>query len=455
MHTTKNPDILFHADTWYDQVSNIVVEQIITDDLWKANHGGYNFIAPPEKVAQLRNSWYYFCNLEPIDENDQRYKNLVNSYEEYNTAIEGCRSHPVLSFVLLLFIEGIVNSYSDWERSFKVTYNQNPSNSNVGDDPNPSEVVDKFIDMADWFQKSGVLSGGMIGGAQLNAFVNEIANIPIDMRSVMRIVKKFSSSQKMKEILQVCGQINNTVNNRRMGERKSDQAEGETRGFTLSDDVSRMTTSQMVKRIQSPLAFRSDIAQGTLETKQQQGLAKTRGGPIIIVFDESGSMQGENETWAKALGIFLVQEAIRQNRTIAVVSFAEKSRGPNIYRPRTFDTDRFLDEEIIKFASGGGTKFHNALRAVADINEARRGWDVIFISDGMDGSNYDSFKNQLDRVKSHDTRIMGISIDYDVSQRMKEMCDDCLYVSTRSRQDLMNKSDQVLQWLEKSAQMTI
>jgi uncharacterized protein with von Willebrand factor type A (vWA) domain len=286
-------------------------------------------------------------------------------------------------------------------------------------------------------------------------FVNQIANIPIDMRTVMKIAKKFTSSHKMKEILKLCGQINATSNNRRMGLRKTDQAEGETKGFQTSNDLTRMTSGQMVKRITSPLQFRNDVAQGTLETKHQQGLAKTRGGPVIIVMDESGSMQGENETWAKALGIFLVQEAIRQNRTVAVVSFAEKARGPNIYRARNFDTDKFLDEEIIKFACGGGTKFHNALRAAADINDARKGWDVVFITDGMDGSNHHKFKKQLDRLKAHNTRIMGISIAHEVSARLKEMTDECLVVNTRSRKQLMEKSDEVLQWLEKSAQMTI
>lgn len=450
----SNPNILFHADTWYEQVSSIVVEQIITDELWQANNGGLGTVASQDKVDFLKNSWYYFCNLEPLDENDQRYLDLVSHYEEYEGAIEGCRAHPVLSFVLLMYVEGVVNDYSDWEKAYRINHKgQMPGYQD--NSPSTQEVVDKFIDMADYFRKSGIFNGPMMGSSQVDVFVNEIANIPIDMRTVMKIAKKFSNSQKMTEILKLCGQIQSTVNDRKMGVRKTEFAEGETKGFTQSSDITRMTTGQLIKRIQSPLAFRSDIAQGTLETKQQQGLAQTRGGPIIIVFDESGSMQGENETWAKALGIFLVQEAIRQNRTVAVVSFAEKARGPNIYRPRNFDTDKFLDEEIIKFASGGGTKFHHALRAVADINDARKGWDVVFITDGMDGSNYESFTKQLERVRAHNTRIMGISIDYDVSDRMKEMCDDCLVVNTRNRKDLMDKSDTVLQWLEKSTQLTI
>lgn len=451
--TQSNPNILFHTDTWYSQVASIVVEQIITDELWQVNNGGIGTVASQDKVDFLKNSWYYFCNLEPLDENDQRYLDLVSHYSDFETAIEGCRSHPILSFVLLMYIEGIVNDYSDWERAYKIEYGAN-ANDGESEDKDPQEITDNFIDLASYMQSSGIF-GSFMTGSKVDAFVNDIVNIPIDMRTVMKIAKKFSSSKKMNEILSICGQIQSTVNNRKMGLRKSEAAEGETKGFIQSNDISRMTTGQMVKRIQAPLSFRSDISQGTLETKQQQGLAQTRGGPIIIVFDESGSMQGENETWAKALGIFLVQEAIRQNRTVAVVSFAEKARGPNIYRPRNFDTDKFLDEEIIKFASGGGTKFHSALRAVADINDARKGWDVVFITDGMDGSNHAEFKKQLDRVRSHNTRIMGISIDYNVSDRLKEMCDDCLMVSTRKRKDLMEKSDQVLQWLEKSAQMTI
>jgi len=450
----KNPNILFRADNWYEQVSQIVVEQIIEDELWEASNG-FNRSNPVDQdtIDRLKNSFYYFCNLEPVDEYDQRYKDLVESFKELETAIEGVRAHPVLAFVLLMYNEGIINNYTDWEQAYRIDHNgQGPDGS--PNTPDPKEVTDEFIDMAEFLQTSGIFQGAMVG-SPVDVFVNKIANIPIDMRTVMKIAKKFTSSVKMKEILKLCGQINATANNRRMGLRKTDQAEGETKGFQTSNDLTRMTSGQMVKRITSPLQFRNDVAQGTLETKHQQGLAKTRGGPVIIVMDESGSMQGENEVWAKSLGIFLVQEAIRQNRTVAVVSFATKARGPNIYRTRNFDTDKFLDEEIIKFASGGGTNFHNALRAAADINDARKGWDVIFITDGMDGSSHAEFKKQLDRLKAHNTRIMGISIDNQVSARMKEMTDDCLVVNTRSRKQLMEKSDEVLQWLEQSAQMTI
>lgn len=462
MSVITNDKILFCIDDWFDRVSRLVVEEIAEDESWFIRQGYVRTNTPLDKtekvrlyledetINRIRNTFFYFCNKEPVDDNNPEYIDFIKSLEKYEDIRHQIKGNPFLAFILLIYNEGIINYFP----SLSDYYNTSPLEEL---ETLPEQHKAELESIFESFRHSGIFSSNFLFKNNKKNILDELStDMPLDIRSVLSIVKKLSSSKKMLKILEVCGQIKSTVNDRKMGRRKTDYAEGETKGFVYSDSLKNMSNRQMLKSRTSPVAFRADIAQGSIENKHQQGLAKTRGGPVIIVIDESASMFGEPEIWAKSMAIWLAREAISQKRKVAMVAFSDEARGPSIYSSKNFDFSSFLDDSIIKTCNGSGTSFYSALKVINDINEARKGWDVIFITDGHDNMSSQSiYENMLNKVKSHNTRIMGIAINTRVSSRLKQMSDDCLVVNTDRREDLMNKSDAVLQWLENSARMEV
>jgi uncharacterized protein with von Willebrand factor type A (vWA) domain len=146
------------------------------------------------------------------------------------------------------------------------------------------------------------------------------------------------------------------------------------------------------------------LLQYALRGKEKEGR-----GPIVMCFDESGSMRGEPDTWQKAAGLAMADIAIRQRRAWAAVHFStivhridayEKGEAFTMTYPRTPNTfgrtsgeptiqDRASLAELMidccSHFSGGGTSFEEPLRAAMQIIErdAYQRADVLLITDGQ------------------------------------------------------------------------
>jgi uncharacterized protein with von Willebrand factor type A (vWA) domain len=108
-------------------------------------------------------------------------------------------------------------------------------------------------------------------------------------------------------------------------------------------------------------------------------------GPIVVSIDNSGSMAGVKECWAKAVALALVAIAGRQRRDLAVLHFGGTPQELRLFRfPRGLGSPQDLLACSTQFY-GGGTVFEPwllaALRLVDESAFARA--DVIAISDGL------------------------------------------------------------------------
>lgn len=161
-----------------------------------------------------------------------------------------------------------------------------------------------------------------------------------------------------------------------------------------------------------------------------RGKVKQAEGPIILAVDESGSMSGAPDEWAKAVMFGLLEIAARQNRPAYLVHFDGK-----VTRTDSFPDARKLDiatiAEAVSYFTGGGTSIGAALKKCADVMlESEGPWkraDVILITDGED---YDAgFQaEQIKRIKARGGHLYTVAIGCEPGGILKEESDEMVHL---------------------------
>jgi uncharacterized protein with von Willebrand factor type A (vWA) domain len=115
-----------------------------------------------------------------------------------------------------------------------------------------------------------------------------------------------------------------------------------------------------------------------------RGTTKVSKGPLVIALDESGSMGGERNEWAKAAAVALSRVATDEKRPVSVVHYSTST----VIQPLPLgDTGALL--KMIRHFLGGGTAIGLALGvAVQQVRDlalkGQKGADVILVTDGID-----------------------------------------------------------------------
>jgi uncharacterized protein with von Willebrand factor type A (vWA) domain len=177
--------------------------------------------------------------------------------------------------------------------------------------------------------------------------------------------------------------------------------------------------------------FLSKFSERKLLQYAKRAKEKEVKGPIMVAMDESGSMSGDPETWAKAVALGLLEVAQNSKRDFGAIHFSGKSD------PKKLKVDYFYKSEskniakLIEFAEyfiGGGTDFETPLsRAKMTIDEHEKFTkaDIVFISDGSCAIS-NSFKKEFNRWrKEKKVSIYSVLIDksYSSLASFKEFTD--------------------------------
>jgi uncharacterized protein with von Willebrand factor type A (vWA) domain len=110
--------------------------------------------------------------------------------------------------------------------------------------------------------------------------------------------------------------------------------------------------------------------------------------PVYICLDNSGSMAGEKEAWAKAMSLALAHLALAHGHSVEVIQFGDAADPLHVtsFRPEDDAPSRLAKVmDIASYFLGGGTDFVKPLSLVLDAMEGRdrARSEVLFVSDGM------------------------------------------------------------------------
>jgi len=146
-----------------------------------------------------------------------------------------------------------------------------------------------------------------------------------------------------------------------------------------------------------------------------RGTQKRSKGPLVVAIDESGSMAGPRNEWAKAAAVAIARVASEEGRLVSVVHFSTSAQRQAL-RPK--DAPGVV--EMIQRFLNGGTKIALALDVSADeirtlATQGNKGADVILITDGIDGDE-SGHCTAIAACQALDARLWTVAIEADIPE---------------------------------------
>lgn len=226
----------------------------------------------------------------------------------------------------------------------------------------------------------------------------------------LHVAQRLAQAARLREIFDLAGRMKDVM--RQVQAAKIRQGAGELTDVEAGDALARLLPSELML-MRNPMAryllarklYEKSALQYRLDDRQPKGK-----GPVVVCIDDSGSMSGHRDTWAKAVALALLELARKQKRDFCFCTFSTMLTFTFTEKVKTKTTPQELIDALLQH-SGGGTKFDPPLQWAMDriakadnMKEA----DVIFISDG-DCRAMDAPRHKT-RAKELGARVMGIAV---------------------------------------------
>lgn len=259
------------------------------------------------------------------------------------------------------------------------------------------------------------------------------------------LAKRFKAAPKLREMAKMIGRMRLMA--ARLQSEKVQYGTSEISDIETGNQIERMLPSELLlagDEASEAIFFRRYLERSCLQyyLHSKENLQK---GPIVVCVDDSGSMSGMPEVWAKSLAVALLDIARRQKRSFAFCTFDTNIRiSVNETTAKRLSMGDILS--ALEFFSGGGTKWPPPLDwALSQIEtEGMSKADIVFVTDGI--CRLDSPKSYKARAKKLGVRIFGIGIGNErpSKQFRKELgkfCDEvfCLSDLVRSSADISDE----------------
>ena len=223
--------------------------------------------------------------------------------------------------------------------------------------------------------QASALSGWGTGGA---------SGMPLNGEALAELSGRLADSEKLRRLAEEAGRMRRIA----LGKQKSkvDHGADEVSDVVRGADLARLLPTELAKLADPTrfLEFARGLTERSLAQYQLRGTERLGRGPLVVCIDESGSMEGPPELWAKALALGLLQVATLQRRPCRVVAFSSRVVRVHDWLPSEVDPGALI-ESLLPF-DGGGTEFEPPLKSALESIEAEpslRHADVIVITDGV------------------------------------------------------------------------
>jgi len=223
----------------------------------------------------------------------------------------------------------------------------------------------------------------------------------------MQLANRLHAAPKLKEIAEKAGRMVRLALHKQAT--KTKHGVDEVVDLETGNSLERAVPAELVK-LADPLTeddFYKRYTEGQLVQYRMEGKEKEGRGPLIIAIDNSGSMEGEKEIWAKAFALGLLTIARKQRRKFALINFASTTEcAVHSFLLKSGEQPALL--EALEEFFNGGTDFEPPISEAVKLIEkeqAAKKADLVFITDG-DAEVSDQFITAL----KNDKQRLGFSI---------------------------------------------
>lgn len=231
-------------------------------------------------------------------------------------------------------------------------------------------------------------------------------------------LSQMMQADKIRRILDLAGRMRDTVSAQRSKRPKAGPQRVE---IALGSDLSKVIPTEIAMLGDPELEplFLRKYAESALMLYERVEKPRLGRGPFVVCEDESGSMKGAKEEWAKAIAFALCTQAHKEHRAFGAIGFSDAGSLRQVFKPEAAS----LLEWMAGFF-GSGTDFDAPLRAAVkmidgDLPEA----DIVFITDGecqVSASYLAQFK---EAKKKLGIKAIGINIGPYTLEPLKAFCD--------------------------------
>lgn len=225
----------------------------------------------------------------------------------------------------------------------------------------------------------------------------------IDPMMAQAAAQALEKNQNLKDLAELLGWAKRTVR----GEwRKSPRARTNMVGYTIGElRPERMAPVEWAAMLSGDETLETDwlrrVVDGGIRHRKFEGDERQGRGPLVLVRDESGSMNGKPHALAVALEWALLEIARRDNRDFYSIPFSGSGRFHVWQAPRPGSPDPESVLEHLGHFYGGGTEPYGPItKALELIQDGDLRADILVITDGIFGQSPVGFVDRLEAVKA-------------------------------------------------------
>lgn len=258
----------------------------------------------------------------------------------------------------------------------------------------------------------------------------------------MQLAERLRSDERLRDVLRRAGRIQRIARKRQQV--RAEHAREEVVDLERGGDVSRILPSGL-SRMHHPLLRKlamREIVERTALQYRLEGREPQGRGPIVVLLDESMSMEGEPHTWARAIGLAALGQAAREKRACTVIGF--DTRATSCHRltasGEAYDLGRSpsspeargerlqgLPELVLRVASigtHGGTDYAQPVRFALGCGLREDRADLILVTDGLADIAQDALA-ELTAAKAKGLRVFGIVLNGgSLTPSVRAICDE-------------------------------
>jgi uncharacterized protein with von Willebrand factor type A (vWA) domain len=240
--------------------------------------------------------------------------------------------------------------------------------------------------------------------------ISIVENTPFDER--LALFRRMISDERLRRVTEMLGRARiRATSSHRMLTKAAPIA---IAGLEYGNDISRLVLSEiaLMAEPQAEIEFWRRFAEHELLNYRIDFRGSAKRGPLIILLDESKSMEGERDIVAKGIGLALIGIARTDGRDSTLIEFSS----PGVLERTDFPARTTSITDIVncltRFLSGT-TDFDGPLGAAMDIVETgagRANADIVIVTDGEAPIHRDTMARLIEACDSGGCRLFVVCV---------------------------------------------
>ena len=268
----------------------------------------------------------------------------------------------------------------------------------------------------------------------------------------MSLAERVNNDARLKRVMKLAGRLRRLASD---GRKVRDELGADTLvGTTIGGDLPRALPTELgllrhprLRRVQL-----AKLADRRLQQYHVVGNVPKGRGPVVVLLDESGSMEGERNLWAAAVALACLGTAARERRACTVIGFnggvryvvrldaqgtAWRHEPRNVAQCVGMGGCAEVALHVASSRPDGGTDFAPPLLAALELEDGvtRERADLVLVTDGH-AEAPTSVMQRLQAAKRDGLRVFGLTVGGgSLGHAVRQLADHCVDLDDASRND--------------------